>query len=550
MYLKTLIKKTFLFINTIKFLKFEQIFYRIVYKLIPPKIVKKNSNYSCLISNKWTLYNYNSDHINPSNGKYFFLNKVGYIKEKNDWNDLSQEKLWLYNLHYFDYLNTHKNHDNKKKNIDLILSWINDNPCPNGVGWEPYTISLRIVNWVKFLLNNKIDNPDINRSIIEQGEFLFNRPEYHIQANHLFSNAKAMLYVGCFINDDESKKIFKKGIKIFKKQISEQVLNDGAHYELSPMYHSLFLLDILDLINLSKAYPDKFNQNVKNRLLHSQKALYKWLIAVQHIDRSLPFFNDTCNQISLEFKKINDYMSCLNLKTAASQKTNALSKNLESGLISLKKEKYFFIGDFSEVKSCYQPGHFHASTLSFELSLKEKKIFVNSGISTYENNDDRLFQRSSNSYNTITIDNKSSSEVWSSFRLGNRVMNVKKEIINSADKLIINSSHDGYLQQGLNCIHSRRFIFYKSRILINDTIEGNFNNATSRYYLHPDVKIINTNKTSVNLQVGEDKFSIKANQNIDIIDSKYWPEFGKFIKNKCISISLINSQLRFEIHFN
>lgn len=550
MFLKALIKKTFLYLNTIKFLKLEQIFYRVFYKLIPPKIVNKNSNYSCLISNKWTPYNYNSDDINPSNGKYFFLNKVGYIKNKSDWNDLSQDKLWLYNLHYFDYLNTYKNHDNKKKNIDLIFSWISDNPCPNGAGWEPYTISLRIVNWVKFLLNNKIDNPDINKSIIEQGEFLFNRPEYHIQANHLFSNAKAMLYVGCFINDDEAKKIFTKGMNIFKKQISEQVLNDGAHFELSPMYHSLFLLDILDLINLSKAYPDKFNQNVKDKLLHSQKALYKWLISVLHIDQSLPFFNDTSNKISLEFKKINDYMSCLNLKTEGIKETNTLSKNLESGLIALKKEKYFFIGDFSAVKSSYQPGHFHASTLSFELSLKEKKIFVNSGISTYEDNDNRLFQRSSNSYNTITIDNKSSSEVWSSFRLGNRVMNVKKEIINSADELIINSSHDGYIQQSLNCIHSRRFTFKNSSVFINDTIEGDYSNATCRYYLHPDVKIISANKNFIKLQVGEDKFSINANQNLEINDSKYWPEFGKFIENKCVSIILVNNQLSFEIHFN
>ena len=115
MYLKALIKKTFLYINTIKFLKFEQIFYRIFYRLTSPKIVKKNDNNSCLISNKWTLYNYNSDNINPANGKFFFLNKVGYLRSKNDWNDSSQEKLWLYNLHYFDYLNTFKNYDNKKK---------------------------------------------------------------------------------------------------------------------------------------------------------------------------------------------------------------------------------------------------------------------------------------------------------------------------------------------------------------------------------------------------------------------------------------------------
>ena len=38
-------------------------------------------------------------------------------------------------------------------------------------------------------------------------------------------------------------------------EIPEQILEDGANFELSPMYHSLMLVDMLDMFNLSKAYP-------------------------------------------------------------------------------------------------------------------------------------------------------------------------------------------------------------------------------------------------------------------------------------------------------
>ena len=44
-------------------------------------------------------------------------------------------------------------------------------------------------------------------------------------------------------------------------QINEQILEDGANFELSPMYHSIMLVDCLDLLNLANAYPDSFSKN-------------------------------------------------------------------------------------------------------------------------------------------------------------------------------------------------------------------------------------------------------------------------------------------------
>ena len=40
------------------------------------------------------------------------------------------------------------------------------------------------------------------------------------------------------------------------------------------------------------------------------------------------------------------------------------------------------------------PGHSHAETLSFEASFKGERFIVNSGISSYEKNKKRIYQRS------------------------------------------------------------------------------------------------------------------------------------------------------------
>ena len=69
-----------------------------------------------------------------------------------------------------------------------------------------------------------------------------------------FTNAKALLFGSLFFLEKDEM-IFKKSIRIINDQIKEQVLNDGAHFELSTMYHSIFLEDILDMLkNLKKRY--------------------------------------------------------------------------------------------------------------------------------------------------------------------------------------------------------------------------------------------------------------------------------------------------------
>ena len=62
------------------------------------------------------------------------------------------EKLWRYNLHYFDDLNAFDADSRKHWHTDLLLRWVRENPPGAGTAWEPYPTSLRIVNWIKWAL--------------------------------------------------------------------------------------------------------------------------------------------------------------------------------------------------------------------------------------------------------------------------------------------------------------------------------------------------------------------------------------------------------------
>src|SRR4029077_6970920 len=81
------------------------------------------------------------------------------------WASTGMPKLWRYNLHYFDYLqDAHRSTENK---YHLISDWIGHNPPGTEDAWEPYTASLRIVNWLKFILS--LTSASINTNPLENG---------------------------------------------------------------------------------------------------------------------------------------------------------------------------------------------------------------------------------------------------------------------------------------------------------------------------------------------------------------------------------------------
>ena len=91
-------------------------------------------------------------------------------------------KLWTYNLNYFDFLN--QENISKENGLRLIQDFINNDAFLKD-GKEPYPISLRGINWVKFLSNNQVKDELINNTLYFHYCILFKNLEYHLLGNHL-----------------------------------------------------------------------------------------------------------------------------------------------------------------------------------------------------------------------------------------------------------------------------------------------------------------------------------------------------------------------------
>ena len=138
-----------LYLNTIKYLKLEQIFYQIFYRLIKP--TPAHHKYVLKIrdkKNKFSEISRKSKNLIDQNTFEFFGKSISLLD--NGWNTKKQEKFFLYNLNYFDDLNAENFKQRSEWHKIILKSWLNENQYNHkNVAWEPYPTSVRSINWIK-----------------------------------------------------------------------------------------------------------------------------------------------------------------------------------------------------------------------------------------------------------------------------------------------------------------------------------------------------------------------------------------------------------------
>ena len=464
---------------------------------------------------------------------FSFLNEKHHCKFPEDWNGGRFEKLWLYNLHYFNDLASLETEKRIELHNQYIQQWIEENPPGVGNGWEPYPISLRIVNWIKWSLTNN-STAEMNHSLAIQTHFLSKRLEYHLLGNHLFTNAKALICAGLFFSGDDAEAWLNKGLKIITSELEEQVLPDGGHFERSPMYHAIILEDLLDLINFYQAY--NFEVPASWPVIVGKMSL--WLRGMTHPDGEIVLFNDAAFGVAAKPQELFDYCNRLQLD-APDNKEAKLKHFEETGYISWRRNDIAAYLDVAPIGPDYLPGHAHADTLSFELSLFGARLFVDSGTSCYGISTERLRQRNTAAHNSVTIDGENSSEVWSGFRVARRAKPINLRIESNEEISTISCCHTGYHRLPGHPTHCRTWQFKDCSISITDTITGVYQKAIGRFHIHPDVETIPNQDGQSGVFIINSKHKVHwqvTGGTVTIQNTSYHPEFGVSIPIQCIEI--------------
>lgn len=499
--------------RTIKHLTLTQIVYQIIFRIYSKKTLT-DYHLRTIPNNKLSV-----DAIAKydclSNGKFNFLNITNNF---SDWNNTQHGMLWAYNLNYMDWLNQKEISENDGiKWIDEFIAHLDKNT----VGLDPYPTALRCINWIKFF-SKYPDSISLKRvnSLYSQCKLLARNLEYHLLGNHVLEDAYSLYICSIFFNDT---KLYEKSYKILQEQLSEQILDDGAHFEQSVMYHCILLDRLLDCINISTSNIFINRQNQDNLFLKDMGIkMLGHLDEIIFDDGNIPLLNDSAYNIAPTAQQLFEYAKKLKINWQP-------LKLSESGYRKLRNSKFEVIVDLGKITATYQPGHSHADGLSYILKIAGKLFIVDTGTSTYNKTDRRQYERSTAAHNTVMIDNKDSDEVWGGFRVGYR-SNTK---ISSITPNYISATLTGF---GSNLKHNRVFKITADSFTVEDTISSQ-HTGVSFIHLAPEIKEIHVINNTI--YTNNHIIHTKNAKFIKITDNTVSSQYNQFEKIKVI-----------ELHFN
>jgi hypothetical protein len=507
------------YFRTLRYIKPVQVYYRVRYSVLPGRRrIRNPKRYPVNIyhGNFSVSPPFLSQITYNGNNTFLFLNLEKEFKESVDWNFNGYGKLWNYNLNYFEYL--HQPGLNSDDGAVLIRDYCRNLPeISNGL--KPYPLSLRCFNWIKFLINHQIRDDDIDRCLWQQLTHLKNKLEYHLLANHILENGFALLYGSLYFNDAN---LYTIAEKIVKKELCEQILPDGGHFELSPMYHQILLGRLLDCINLMHSC-EHSSKEFLQLMRETAERMLAWLQNISFKNGEIPLLNDAARGIAPATESLIKYAKRLN--------NREIKIDLgESGYRKYQNSKFECILDVGRIGPDYQPAHSHADTFTFELYINKKPFIVDSGTSTYEPGERRAIERGTAAHNTVVCHNENSSEVWSSHRVGRRAY----VTIEEEKPEYIRASHNGYRHK--RTLHTRSFEFDHDKMIVMDSIKGidSSGNQEAFLHFHPDIELhIDGSNLKSNMQTG---IQFEGAEKISMIPYKYAPEFNTLIPAQCVRI--------------
>jgi uncharacterized heparinase superfamily protein len=402
------------------------------------------------------------------------------------WDDPAVPLLWRYNQHYFDDLNARGSVTRRGWHEALMRRWCEDCVPGHGTAWAPYPSSLRIVNWLKWHLGGVPFEPAWWHSLAVQTRWLAGRVERHLLGNHLFANAKALVYAGLVFDGPEAERWLQRGMRILWRELPEQFLADGAQFERSPMYHALGLEDLLDLLNALQARGSSVETDALARSLRARiTAALAWLDCMRHPDGTLARFNDCANGIAPDPDELVRYAGRLGLQGVRAP-TVGLTPLQPSGYWRAARAEVVVLMDLAPVGPDYLPGHAHADSLSFEMSVRGRQLIVNRGTSVYGLGPRRQVERGTAAHSTAQVGNHDSSEVWAGFRVGRRArVTAARET-----EWSVAGSHDGYVHLRGRPVHYRRWTLGEGVLEVEDRVEPAASEpCTVRYHLAPGLHL-------------------------------------------------------------
>jgi uncharacterized heparinase superfamily protein len=348
-------------------------------------------------------------------GRVRLLNREVAFGERVDWSFAAEGPLWSYHLHQFDWL--------RGPGLDaasrtrLVLDWIAR--CDAGPGWDPHPTSLRLFSWAKLLLTpgalrlSSDEERRVRASLARQAATLAANLETHLLANHYLSNLLAVALAAILFEGELAHELRRRAVPL-GGELAGQILSDGGHCERSPMYHSLLLESVLDLLC---AGGDVLEGALAEALRETASRMLGALRVWTHPDGEIALFGDAALGIAQPPGTLESYAAALGVAPRGPVRPGFLDV---AGYARLEQGPFTLIASLAGPMPAHQPGHAHCDALAFELSVAGERLVTDTGVFEYVPGPRRDLARSTRAHATLEVGRREQAELWAAHRVGGR----------------------------------------------------------------------------------------------------------------------------------
>lgn len=335
-----------------------------------------------------------------------------------------------------------------------------DSALPDtGLAWHPYSVACRTVNWLKFFAANRGADVDgtrtgaVLRQCLAAADFIEWMQERDIEANHWLKNLWAIALIDLLLAP--SPRGAADSVQRYLRELSAQLLSDGAHYELSPMYHAKVVADARLL--LAALHPDSDEAARLSGLLARSAC---WLEHLRLGARSWANFNDSWHipELAESLWGDEDMEGWVPQPGVFHMEPSGYIRGNES-------TGWRWILDVGGVGPSFNPGHCHSDVLSLVVNWKGEPVLVDPGTLHYSPNDERAFLKSCHAHNGPCLAESDHTEMIGSFRIGRATQG--RGLVNASGPALQDAegSHRGYG----DCLVRRRVAAAATGVRVSDS---------------------------------------------------------------------------------
>lgn len=316
--------------------------------------------------------------------------------------------------------------------------WVALHPPRPDDAWHPYPLSTRVGNWVAAIaLEPEASSELVVRSLWRQLLHLERNVEDDVLGNHVIRNARALVLGGSAFG---AERLLERGFALLARELPEQILPDGGHYERSPVYHLVVLRDLLEI---EATVPGTIPAGVLTRMETFGSAL-------RRPDGHPALFNDGTLELAPRLE--------------LPPPPEGLAVFPETGYAVLRRDDVWLAFDCGAPSPAFLPAHAHADALSFQLWVRGRAAVLDPGMATYDAGSERDWFRGTRAHSTIAVDGGDQFELWGAFRSGPLP---RVSLVRATEEVL-----EAEVEWPHGVRHVRRLTVARDELRVDDVVEG------------------------------------------------------------------------------